>query len=102
MYFSGEGKLISVAHPVVKGIEQPAVETAMPVWYNEKSVRQSEFYAASAQGIQLEKMVEVHTEDWGGQTLFQDAAGIRYKVFRSYVTEKDTVELTLQTLGARG
>lgn len=101
MYFSDEGKLIAVSHPLVNGIEQDAIETATSVFYNEKSVRQSEFYAASAQGVQLQKVVELHTEDWDGQTLFEDAAGIRYKVFRSYVTEKDTVELTLQTGGAR-
>lgn len=101
MFFSEQGHLITVSRPLINGVEQPPVQTAVPVWYNEKSVRQSEFYAASAQGVQLEKMVEIHTEDWGGQTLFQDAAGIRYKVFRSYVTEKDTVELTLQTGGAR-
>lgn len=100
MYFSDEGKLVAVTHPVVKGVEQPAVETVTPVWYNEKSVRQSEFYAASAAGISLEKVAEIHTEDWGGQMRFIDAAGRRFKIFRAYVTEKNTVELTLQTEGA--
>lgn len=101
MYFSDEGKLISTMTPMVKGVAQKTVETATPVFYNPKSVRQSEFYAASAQGVSLESAVEIHTDDWNGQRLFEDAAGIRYKVFRSYVTEKNIVELTLQTEGAR-
>ncbi|MFT9055106.1 MAG: hypothetical protein ABF449_00585 [Ethanoligenens sp.] len=101
MYFSDEGKLISTMTPMVKGVAQKPIETATPVFYNPKSVRQSEFYAASAQGVSLESAVEIHTDDWNGQRLFEDAAGFRYKVFRSYVTEKNIVELTLQTEGAR-
>jgi SPP1 family predicted phage head-tail adaptor len=100
MYFSEEGKLISVVIPMVDGIAQKPAETATPVWYNPKSVRQSEFYAASAQGVSLQAVAEIHTDDWRGQTLFQDSAGVRYKIFRAYVTEKDTVELTLQTEGS--
>ena len=73
--------------------------TLRTVWANAKSVSRTEFYKASAIGIETSIAFVVRAEDYGDETnlLFN---GNRYTVVRAYRKDSGDVELTCKNSGA--
>lgn len=69
------------------------VETT--IFANVKSIRQSEFYQAMAQGIRPEKMFEVRTHDYDNQPLIKHDE-TEMKVIRTYQPGDEITELICQ------
>jgi hypothetical protein len=70
-----------------------------PVYCNKKSVRQSEFYQAQAQGYKPEAVFEIRAFEFNGATHFRHAAandpgGKLYRIIRTYERGGDIMELT--------
>jgi len=64
------------------------------VFCNKKSVRQSEFYQAGAQGKKPEIMLEVRPADYHSEE-FVEFLGVRYHVDRTYTPNDEKMELIL-------
>ena len=64
------------------------------VYCNKKSVRQSEFYQAGAQGMKPEIMLEVRPASYRGEE-FVELQGVRYHVDRTYQKSDDVMEMIL-------
>jgi SPP1 family predicted phage head-tail adaptor len=64
------------------------------VFANKKSIRGSEFYQASQNGITLELMFEIRSCDYGGQR-FLEFENKRYEIVRTY-DKGETIELSCQ------
>ena len=63
------------------------------IYANKKSVRQSEFYLASAQGINLVKAFEIATDDYNGERKLE-YDGVPYYIVRTYDKNNEITELT--------
>jgi len=66
----------------------------MRIYCNKKSVRQSEFYQAGAQGKVPEIMLEVRPANYHGEE-FIEFQSVRYHVDRTYQKNDDVMELIL-------
>jgi len=64
------------------------------VFCNKKSVRQSEFYQAGAQGKKPEIMLEVRPANYHGEE-FVELQDVRYHVDRTYTPNDEKMELIL-------
>jgi SPP1 family predicted phage head-tail adaptor len=64
------------------------------IYCNKKSVRQSEFYQAGAQGKKPEIMLEVRPANYHDEE-FIELQGVRYHVDRTYQKNDDVMELVL-------
>lgn len=53
------------------------------LFVNKKDVRSAEFYQAAAQGVRLETMFEVRSEDYQGEE-YLNYEGKRYSIERTY------------------
>ena len=76
--------------------QQVTPVSSVSCWAKQKSVVRSEFYAADANGRQLDAVFEVSPIDYAGQQqLVHHAAGgdVEYRIVRDYKTGQDTVEL---------
>lgn len=62
------------------------------VFANKKSIRQSEFYQAHAQGIRPEVMFEVRVIDYTDETRLEYDSKLYY-IVRTYSKNDETVEL---------
>ena len=70
--------------------------SSVSCWAELKSVVRSEFYAADANGRQVDAVFEVSPIDYDGQQkLIHHAAGgdVEYRVVRDYKTGQDAIEL---------
>ena len=70
--------------------------SSLSCWAKKKSVVRSEFYAADANGRQVDAVFEVSPIDFDGhQRLIHHAAGgdVEYKIVRDYKSGQDSVEL---------
>ena len=65
------------------------------VYCNKKSVRQSEFYQAQAQGLKPELVIEVKT--YNGEDHFK-FEGKLYRILRTYTKNGEVIELVLTSL----
>lgn len=76
-------------------------ETKRKVYANRKSVRQSEFYQAMANGMQPEIMFEVSVFDYDDEKklIYNEKA---YSVIRTYVTDSDRMEIVCEGLSNNG
>lgn len=72
-------------------------ETKRTVFADKKSVRQSEFYQAALQNINLELMFDVRTVDYQEEKLL-DYEGKRYKIVRTYDKDGEMTELICSRL----
>lgn len=68
------------------------IETPREVYANKKAVRQSEFYQAAVIGLKPEFVFEVRAIEYTGQE-FLNHEGKKYKVFRTYSDNDETIEL---------
>lgn len=76
--------------------QQVTPVSSLSCWAEKKSVVRSEFYAADANGRQVDAVFEVSPIDFDGhQKLIHRAAGgdVEYRVVRDYKTGQDAVEL---------
>ena len=87
--------LITVV-PAAAGVGTDTLETRRTVYCTVKSIGMQEAYQAMGVGLNPElKIVLAHDFEYGGEGLCE-LAGIRFRILRSYITEADGIELTLQ------
>lgn len=87
--------LITVS-PEAAGVGTEPEETRRTVFCTLKSIGQQEAYMAFSQGLNPEvKVVLAHDFEYQGERLCE-INGVRYDILRTYVTETDGIELTLQ------
>ena len=87
--------LIAVS-PEARGVGTEPTETTRDVFCTVRSIGQQEAYLAMGQGLNPElKVILSHDFEYDGERLCE-VGGVRYDILRSYITEKDGIELTLQ------
>ena len=87
--------LITVS-PEAGGVGLEPTETKRTVYCTVKSIGQQEAYLAMGQGLNPElKVILAHDFEYEGEGLCE-LDGKRYQILRTYVTETDGIELTLQ------
>ena len=90
--------LITVS-PEAAGVGTEPEETRRTVFCTIRSIGQQEAYLALGQGLNPElKVILAHDFEYEGERLCE-LDGVRYDILRTYVTEEDTIELTLQRIG---
>lgn len=67
------------------------------IFANKKDVHSAEFYQASAQGIRLETMFELHSVDYDGEELLT-YENTSYQIIRTY-DRGEFIELICQSRG---
>jgi len=72
-----------------------SVRATKTVFANAKSVRQSEFYQAMAQGLRPVRMFELYIADYNGQQIIQHES-VELKVIRTYEKDSDILEIICQ------
>ena len=92
MYWRDIGNLVA-EKTILDSLRRPMKEfVSREVFCNKKSVRQSEFYQANAQGFKPELMLEVRSDDYEGEE-YIDYGGKRYRIIRSYDKNGEITEL---------
>ena len=87
--------LITVS-PEAGGVGLEPTETKRTVHCTVKSIGQQEAYLAMGQGLNPElKVILAHDFEYEGEGLCE-LDGVRYEILRTYITETDGIELTLQ------
>jgi len=90
--------LITVS-PEAAGVGTEPTETRRTVFCTIRSIGQQEAYLALGQGLNPElKVILAHDFEYEGERLCE-LDDVRYDILRTYVTEEDTIELTLQRIG---
>ena len=88
-------ELITVS-PEAAGVGTEPLESTRTVYCTVKSIGQQEAYLAMGQGLNPElKVILAHDFEYEGERLCE-MDGVRYDILRTYVTETDGIELTLQ------
>lgn len=83
-------------HPGAHGVFDAPLENYRKVYCEVKSISQTEAYQARAMGLNPEyRLVLSHSFEYKGEErcLFRN---IPYRIIRTYVTEEDGIELTVQ------
>ena len=87
--------LIAVS-PEAGGVGTDPAESSRSVPCTIKSVGMQEAYQAMGIGLNPElKVVLAHDFEYEGESICE-LGGVRYRILRTYVTETDGIELTLQ------
>ena len=87
--------LITVS-PEAGGVGLEPTESKRTVYCTVKSIGQQEAYLAMGQGLNPElKVILAHDFEYEGEGLCE-LDGVRYEILRTYITETDGIELTLQ------
>ena len=87
--------LITVS-PEAAGVGTDPAETRRTVFCTIRSIGQQEAYLAMGQGLNPElKVILAHDFEYEGERLCE-LGGVPYDILRTYVTETDGIELTLQ------
>ena len=95
MMKAGVCELITVT-PAAGGVGLEPAETARRVFCTVRSIGMQEAYQAMGQGLNPElKIVLAHDFEYKDEPLL-DYAGKRYRILRTYITEVDGIELTVQ------
>ena len=82
--------------PEASGVGTEPAETRRTVFCTVKSIGQQEAYLAMGQGLNPEwKVILAHDFEYEGERLCE-LGGVRYEILRTYITEADGAELTLQ------
>ena len=83
-------------NPEAAGVGTEPEETTRTVFCTVKSIGQQEAYLAMGQGLNPElKVILAHDFEYEGERLCE-MDGVRYDILRTYITETDGIELTLQ------
>ena len=87
--------LITVS-PEAAGVGTEPTETKRDVLCTVRSIGQQEAYLAMGQGLNPElKVILAHDFEYEGERLCE-LDGVKYDILRTYITEADSIELTLQ------
>lgn len=87
--------LIAVS-PEAEGVGTDPEETRRTVYCTVRSIGQTEAYQAMGIGLTPElKVILAHDFEYGGERLCE-LDSVRYDILRTFVTESDGIELTLQ------
>ena len=87
--------LITVS-PEAAGVGTEPQETKRTVYCTVKSIGMQEAYQAMGIGLNPElKVALAHDLEYAGERLCE-MGGVRYNIIRTYITETDGIELTLQ------
>lgn len=90
-------ELISVS-PEAAGVGTEPAETKRGVFCTVRSIGQTEAYLAMGQGLNPElKVILAHDFEYEGERLCS-LGGVRYEILRTYITETNGIELTLQRI----
>ena len=82
-----------------RGVHETATRSEREVMCTVRSVTRSEFYAAYNAGVDPMYVFELAlAEDYEGERLII-YHGVEYSVIRTYVTEADGIEITVQRRG---
>ena len=82
--------------PEAHGVGTDPLETEREVYCTVKSIGQTEAYQAMGIGLNPElKVILAHDFEYEGEALCE-LDGVRYHILRTYITEADGIELTLQ------
>lgn len=82
--------------PVAHGVGTDPQETGRKVYCTVKSIGQTEAYQAMGIGLNPElKVILAHDFEYEGERLAK-LNGVPYDILRTYITETDGIELTLQ------
>lgn len=85
--------------PGAHGVFEATIDQRREVFCSVKSIGMQEAYQAMATGLNPElKLVIPHDFEYQGESECE-FHGIRYKIIRTYVTETDGIELTIQRVG---
>ena len=83
-------------NPAAHGVGVDPDETRREVFCTVKSIGQTEAYQAMGIGLNPElKVILPHDFEYEGEGVCE-LDGVRYDILRTYVTETDGIELTLQ------
>ena len=83
-------------NPYAGGVGLDPTETKRTVPCTVKSIGMTEAYLAMGQGLNPElKVILAHDFEYEGERLCE-LDGVRYEILRTYITETDGIELTLQ------
>ena len=95
MYYKNIAHLIQV-DTVLDNTRRPQKQDvgSRKVYCNKKSVRQTEYYQAGAQGMKPEIMLEMRPANYHGEE-FALFLGTRYHIDRTYTVNDDKMELIL-------
>lgn len=82
--------------PEAHGVGEEPTELKRTVYCTLKSIGMQEAYQAMGVGLAPElKVILAHDFEYSGEP-FAELLGQRFKIIRTYITEKDGIELTLQ------
>ena len=82
--------------PEARGVGTDPSESKRDVYCTVRSIGQTEAYQAMGQGLHPElKVILAHDFEYEGEALCE-LGGVRYYILRTYITEADGIELTLQ------
>ena len=83
-------------NPEAHGVGVDPAETRREVFCTVKSIGQTEVYQAMGIGLSPElKVILAHDFEYEGEGLCE-LGGVRYSILRTYITETDGIELTIQ------
>ena len=84
------------------GVHEAVTETARTVYCTVQSVTRSEYYTALNAGIMPEFVFRLSlAEDYQGERVVR-FRGQRFRVIRTYVTEDDGIEITVERADENG
>ena len=82
--------------PAAHGVFDTVTKTARTVYCTVRSVGRTEMYHAMSAGLQPEYIFELaHFFEYQGEKLVE-YQGVEYRVIRTYVTDTDTIEITVE------
>ena len=83
-------------NPEAHGVLDAANESSRKVYCTVKSIGQAEIYQAMGAGLNPElKIILAHDFEYKGESQLEYES-VRYDILRTYVTETDGIELTVQ------
>ena len=84
--------------PDAHGVGVDAEESSRTVFCTVKSIGMQEAYQAMGIGLSPElKVILAHDFEYDGEPI-AELCGVRFKILRTYITEQDGIELTLQRI----
>ena len=90
--------------PAAHGVGVEPDEARRTVYCTVRSIGMTEAYQAMGIGLNPElKVILAHDFEYGGEPICE-LSGVRFRILRTYITETDGIELTLQRVdgNARG
>lgn len=90
--------LIGVAYKDDALLQKVPVETKREIFCEVCSVQQSEWFSAGQKGLKAQLVLKVFPDDYAGESLIE-VDGIRYGIYRTYLTKNYKLELYLEKKG---